>query len=76
MMIAGEGRARQPSNVVAVIRLRTLDFSPLSFSPLLTTSGIAGLVGATVAPRIGRRFGVAAAIAASSSLRRDADAPW
>lgn len=42
---------------LAVITLRTLGFSPLTYSLLLTTSGLAGLVGATVAPTIGLRWG-------------------
>lgn len=42
---------------LAVIALRTLGLSPLSYSLLLTTSGVAGLLGATLAPRIGRRWG-------------------
>lgn len=42
---------------LAVIALRTLGFSSLSYSLLLTTSGLAGLVGATLAPRAGLRWG-------------------
>ncbi|WP_285620630.1 MFS transporter [Actinoallomurus iriomotensis] len=42
---------------LAVIALRTLGFSSLSYSLLLTTSGLAGLVGATLAPKIGLRWG-------------------
>lgn len=43
--------------VLAVIALRTWSFSPLAYSLLLTTSGLAGLVGATVAPKVGLRWG-------------------
>jgi predicted MFS family arabinose efflux permease len=50
---------------LAVIALRTLGLSPLVFSLLLTTSGLAGLVGATFAPRVGRRWGAGAAIIGS-----------
>ena len=42
---------------LALITLRTLRFSSLSYSLLLTTSGLAGLVGATLAPKIGLRWG-------------------
>jgi MFS family permease len=42
---------------LALITLRTLRFSSLSYSLLLTTSGLAGLAGATLAPKIGHRWG-------------------
>jgi MFS family permease len=42
---------------LAVIALRTLGLSPVTYSLLLTTSGLAGLVGASVAPRLGHRWG-------------------
>jgi len=42
---------------LALIVLRTLGLSSLVYSLLLTTSGLAGLVGATLAPRIGRCWG-------------------
>lgn len=42
---------------LSVIALRTLGLSSLVFSLLLATSGLAGLVGATLAPRAGRQWG-------------------
>ena len=42
---------------LAVIALRSLDLSALVFSLLLTVNGVAGLVGATLAPAAGRRWG-------------------
>jgi MFS family permease len=45
------------ATALAVIALRTLGFSSLAYSLLLTASGVAGLAGATLAPRIGRRWG-------------------
>lgn len=50
---------------LAVIALRKVGLSPFVFSLLLTTSGLAGLVGATLAPRVGRRWGPGPAIIGS-----------
>lgn len=50
---------------LAVIALRTLGLSPLVYSLLLTTSGVSGLVGATLAPRIGRRWSAGRTIIAA-----------
>ena len=47
---------------LAVIALRTLGLSSLVFSLMLATSGLAGLVGATLAPSVGRRLGAGPAI--------------
>lgn len=54
--------------VLAVVVLRTLGLSPLVYSLLLTTSGLAGLLGATVAPAIGRRWGSGRAIVAARAV--------
>ena len=47
---------------LSVIALRGFNFSALAFSLLLATSGVAGLVGATLAPTVGRRWGTGPAI--------------
>jgi len=53
------------SVALAVVALRTLDLSALTYSLLLTTNGLAGLVGAVVAPWAGRRRGSRPAIIAA-----------
>jgi len=52
---------------LAVIALRTLGLSPLVYSLLLTTSGVTGLAGATLAPGIGRRWGAGPTIICTRS---------
>ena len=43
--------------VLAILALRTLGLSPLTFSLLIAGSGVAGLIGASLAPSIGKRLG-------------------
>lgn len=54
--------------VLAVFALRTLNFSPLLYGLLFAVGGVASLVGASVAARVGARFGSGPTITATRAL--------
>lgn len=54
--------------VLAVFALRTLSFSPFVYGLLFAVGGVATLIGATLAPRLGARFGSGATITAGRAI--------
>lgn len=53
---------------LTVLVLRVMGLSALVFGMLVATSGVASLVGATIAPTVGRRLGTGPAIIATRSV--------
>ena len=53
---------------LTVVALRQMGLSAFVFGLLVASSGVASLVGATVAPRVGRRLGTGPAIIATRSV--------
>ena len=53
---------------LTVVALRQMGLSAFVFGLLVAASGVASLVGATVAPRVGRRLGTGPAIIATRSV--------
>ena len=54
--------------VLAVFTLRTLEFGAFLYGLLFTAAGVAALIGATVAPRAGARFGSGATITVGRAI--------
>jgi MFS family permease len=54
--------------VLTVVALRVMGLSALVFGLLVAAGGVASLVGATIAPIVGRRLGTGAAIVATRSV--------
>ncbi|GAA1759255.1 MFS transporter [Nocardioides hankookensis] len=53
---------------LTLVALRVMGLSALAFGLLVAAGGIAGLVGATIAPAVGRRLGTGRAILATRSV--------
>ena len=53
---------------LTVVALRLMGLSPLAFGLVVAASGVASLVGATIAPSVGRRLGTGRAIVATRSV--------
>lgn len=53
---------------LTVVALRVMGLSALVFGLLVAIGGVAGLVGATIAPNVGRRLGTGRAIVATRSV--------